>query len=63
MAASNSYMITHLLNKVKELEGRVNHLEKSNQKLENIIKQSFMSFKFNKEAENETLIKRLRMKL
>jgi hypothetical protein len=55
-----------LLRRIESLERKVDDLQNRNQKLENIIKQSFMSFKFNKEVENQTLtetdeIRRMRM--
>lgn len=44
-----------LLRRIESLERKVDDLQNRNQKLENIIKQSFMSFKFIKEEENNTL--------
>ena len=44
-----------LLRRIESLERKVDDLQNRNQKLENIIKQSFMSFKFLKEEENNTL--------
>jgi hypothetical protein len=38
-----------LLRRIEFLERKVNDLQNRNQKLENIIKESFMSFKFNSE--------------
>jgi hypothetical protein len=55
-----------LLRRIESLERKVDDLQNRNKKLENIIKQSFMSFKFLKEEENNTLteseaIRRIRM--
>jgi len=50
-----------LLRRIESLERKVDDLQNRNQKLENIIKQSFMSFKFLKEEENNTIIERDRI--
>jgi hypothetical protein len=44
-----------LLRRIEFLERKVNDLQNRNQKLENIIKESFMSFKFLKEEKNNTI--------
>jgi uncharacterized protein (DUF342 family) len=54
--SNDIHMSEQLLRRIESLERKVSDLQTRNQKLENIIKQSFMSFKFNKESENETLI-------
>jgi uncharacterized protein (DUF342 family) len=54
--SDDRHMSEQLLRRIESLERKVSDLQTRNQKLENIIKQSFMSFKFNKEGENETLI-------
>lgn len=54
--SDDRHMSEQLLRRIESLERKVSDLQTRNQKLENIIKQSFMSFKFNKESENETLI-------
>jgi uncharacterized protein (DUF342 family) len=54
--SNDIHMSEQLLRRIESLERKVSDLQTRNQKLENIIKQSFMSFKFNKEGENETLI-------
>jgi hypothetical protein len=54
--SDDRHMSEQLLRRIESLERKVSDLQTRNQKLENIIKQSFMSFKFNKKSENETLI-------
>jgi uncharacterized protein (DUF342 family) len=54
--SDDRHMSEQLLRRIESLERKVSDLQTRNQKLENIIKQSFMSFKFDKESENETLI-------
>jgi hypothetical protein len=54
--SDDRHMSEQLLRRIESLERKVSDLQTRNQKLENIIKQSFMSFKFNKESENKTLI-------
>ena len=46
-----------LLRRIESLERKVNDLQNRNQKLEMIIKHSFVSFKFNYEEQNDTFTK------
>ena len=47
--AANITNISNLLRRVESLEARVVDLESKNEKLEKMLKDSFIGFKFNKE--------------